>query len=116
MVQTVYFIEVDGELYDGILAYKPNHDDLIGICMDMGFDRSYAFDSLDVEVERVDIGPGESGVDEFFSEEELVAIRGSFCWEKRIEDRGYKVEINPDFCFTETITLDEIDPEYKIEE
>lgn len=48
--------------------------------------------------------------------QELVAIRGSFYWEKRIEDRGYKVEINPDFCFTETITLDEIDPEYKIEE
>ena len=62
MARTVYFVKVDGELYDGVLTYKPNHDDLIGICMDMGFDRSYAFDSLDVEVERVDIGSGESGV------------------------------------------------------
>ena len=112
MARTVYFVKVDGELYDGVLTYKPNHDDLIGICMDMGFDRSYAFDSLDVEVERVDIGSGESGVDDFLSEEELVAIRGSFRWEKRIEDEGYNVEVNPDFCFTETITLDEIDPEY----
>ena len=115
MAQTVYFVKVDGELYDGVLACKPNHDDLVGICMDMGFDRSYAFDSLDVEVERVDIGSGKSGVDEFFSEEELVAIRGSFCWERKIEDKGYEVEVNPDFCFTETISLDEIDPEYETE-
>lgn len=116
MAQTVYFIEVDEELYDGVFTYKPDHNDLVGVCMDMGFDRSYAFDSLDVEVERVDIGSGESGVDNFFSEAELVAIRGSFCWEKKIEDKGYEVEINPYFCFTETISLDEIDPEYEVEE
>ena len=116
MAQTVYFVKVDGEPYDGVLTYKPNHDDLVGICMDMGFDRSYTFDSLDVEVERVDIGSGESGTDEFFSEKELVAIRGSFCWKRKIEDKGYEVEVNPDFCFTETITLDEVDPEYEKEE
>lgn len=113
MSQTVYFVKVNGELYDGVFSYKPDHDDLIGVCMDMGFGRSYAFVSLDVEVERVDIGSGESGVNEFFSEAELVAIRGSFRWEKRIEDEGYKVEVNPDFCF---IILDEIDPEYEKEE
>lgn len=113
MAQTVYFVKVNGELYDGVFSYKPDQDDLIGVCMDMGFGRSYAFVSLDVEVERVDIGSGESGVDEFFSEAELVAIRGSFRWEKRIEDEGYKVEVNPDFCF---IILDEIDPEYEKEE
>lgn len=115
MSQTVYFIKVDGELYDGVLTYNPNHDDLIGICMDMGFDRSYVFDLLDVEVERVDIGSGESGTDDFFSEGELVAIRKSLFWERKIEDKGYEVEVYPDFCFTETITLDEIDPEYEKE-
>lgn len=116
MAQSCYFVTVDGELYEEVLVHKPGRNDLIGICMDMGFNHSYPFNTLDVEVQRVEICQGRPFQDTFFTNDELLEIRHRPLWASEIESRGYEVTILEDRCFKKEIKMEEIDPFYKEEE
>lgn len=73
MAQTVCFVQCNGILSDEVFNYTPSHDDFVQICKDMGLGK--ADDWVDVEYEKMEIGPGEYGADTFLNDDVFVHIR-----------------------------------------
>lgn len=96
MSQTAVMIRVNGNIHKEIYSHVPEYDDAIQICKDFGYsydDGNFDGDYILVEYEWLDIGPGESGADEFYDEEYLLTIYDSYGYEKLIEADGYDVEV-----------------------
>ena len=47
--------------------------------------QSCYFDTLDIDVQRVNIGPGQAFKDTFFTNDELIQIRKNLFWVSEIE-------------------------------
>lgn len=95
MSQRAVFVRVNGNLHEEVLSHVPDHDDMIQICKDFGYDPSYGEydgDYISLEYEWIDIGDGEGGADEFFDDEALCALYDSYEWEKNFEKMGYNAE------------------------
>lgn len=96
MSQRAVFVRVDGNLHSEVLTHVPDHDEMVQICKDCGYeatDARFDNDYLLVEYEWVDIGDGESGIDTFFSDEELCYIYDGYGWEDKLLSLGYDVNI-----------------------
>ena len=95
MSQTAVFVRINGNFHKEVFSYVPDHDEMIQICKDFGYessDGSFDGDYINVEYEWVDIGDGESGTDTFFDDESLCHLYDSYEWEKNFEDMGYNAE------------------------
>lgn len=108
MSQRAVFVRVNGGLHEEVLTHVPDHDDMIQICKDYGYESSdgkYDGDYINVEYEWVDIGEGESGVDEFFDDEALCALYDAYDWEKNFKSQGFETETiqtgNDEILFSE---------------
>lgn len=94
MAQTVCFVWCNGNLCEETFPYTPTHEDFVQICSDMYFTGDEIFKDINIEYEKVEIGPGEYGADTFLADDVLVHIRNTMDWEKHIEEIfGYEVEI-----------------------
>lgn len=95
MSQKAVFVRINGNLHNEVLFSVPDHDEMIQVCKDFGYestDGEYDGDYINVEYDWVDIGDGESGVDTFFDDETLCALYDSYDWEKNFENMGYNAE------------------------
>ena len=95
MSQTAVFVRINGNLHEEVFTHVPDHDDMIQICKDFGYessDGSFDGDYINIEYEWIDIGEGESGMDTFFDDESLCVLYNSYEWEKNFENIGYDAE------------------------
>ena len=96
MSQTAVMVRVNGNLFPEVFSSVPDYDDAVQICKDFGYEKSdadYDGDYICVEYEWVEIGDGESGIDEFFDDETLRHIYDAYRWDDELENLGYSVEI-----------------------
>lgn len=95
MSQKAVFVRINGNLHEEVFTHVPDHDEMIQICKDFGYestDERYDGDYIIVEYEWVDIGDGESGTDTFFDDESLCFLYDCYGWEKNFENMGYNTE------------------------
>ena len=95
MSQKAVFVRLNGNLHNEVFPSVPDHDEMIQICKDFGYestDGEYDEDYINVEYEWVDIGDGESGTDTFFDDESLCALYDSYEWEENFKNMGYNTE------------------------
>ena len=92
MSQSAVLVRVDGNLIPEVFSSVPDYDEAVRICKDNGYDGYY--DCYSLEYEWIDIGEGESGVDEFIDDEILLFLYNSYGYENVIYDEfGLNVEI-----------------------
>ena len=95
MSQKAVFVRINGNLHEEVFTHVPDHDEMIQICKDFGYestDERYDGDYINIEYEWVDIGDGESGTDTFFDDESLCFLYDCYGWEKNFEKMGYNTE------------------------
>lgn len=77
-----------------VFSSVPDYEEAIQICKDNGYEyQDYYSDYYLLEYEWIDIGEGESGVDEFIDDETLLFLYDSYGYENTIyEHFGLNVE------------------------
>lgn len=108
MSQRAIFVRVDGNLVKEVFNHVPDYDDMVRICKDEGYDeyegyRDYAL----VEYEWIEIGEGESGMDNFIDDEILLAIYDSYGWEEHIKSL-FGLEVDTVESGSEEVLLEDI--------
>lgn len=96
MSQKAVLVRVNGNLVQEVFNSVPDYEEAVQICKDEGYeaDDNYFSNYYSVEYEWLDIGEGESGVNEFIDEETLLAIYDSYDYERYIyETFGLNVEV-----------------------
>lgn len=96
MSQKAVFVRINGSLHAEVFPSVPDHDEMVQICKDFGYefsDGKYDGDYINVEYEWVDIGDGESGTDTFLDDEALCALYDGHECEKNFESMGYNAEV-----------------------
>lgn len=95
MSQKAVLVRVSGNLIPEVFTHVPEYDDMLDICKDHGYDGTESIsDYYLVEYEWIDIGEGESGLDQFIDDETLLAIYDSYDYARHIyETLGYDVEV-----------------------
>ena len=108
MSETMVFVEIDGYLYNEVFGHVPDHDECIGLCIDLGCE-----EEAEITYEWYEVGDGEAGVDELLAhrdEEWLLTLKEIGKFEEEMERRGYDVELIQ--TGQETINDKEIENEY----
>ena len=103
MSQTAVIIHVDGALHQEVYPSLPDHEEIVQICKDFGYtteDAAYEGDDIDITCEWYEIGSGESGTDDFFSDEEILAKFSHDNCEKEFEAEGYELDAIQQETFT----------------
>ena len=103
MSQTAVFIHVDNSLHQEIFPSMPDHEGAVQICKDFGYtpeDAAYEGDDICVECEWFEIGKGEAGTDNIFSDQELLAKYQNGNFEEQLEKDGYSIESVMEDAFT----------------
>ena len=95
MSQSAVLVRVEGNLIPEVFSSVPDYEEAIQICKDNGYEyQDYYSNYYLLEYEWIDIGEGESGVDEFIDDETLLALYDSYGYEDVIYDEfGLNVEI-----------------------
>ena len=93
MSQTAVFVKVNDVLYQNIERHIPDSEEVIDIIEDMieEFDLSESSD-YDVEANWYEIGDGESGMDTFFNEEDLIDWYKKDKFNQKVEEAGQYAE------------------------
>lgn len=94
MSQSAVLVRVEGNLIPEVFSSVPDYEEAIQICKDNGYEyQDYYSDYYLLEYEWIDIGEGESGVDEFIDDETLLFLYDSYGYENTIyEHFGLNVE------------------------
>lgn len=96
MSQKAILVTVEENLIPEVFYSIPDYDDAVQICIDNGWDgtEDTIYDSYTVEYVWIEIGEGESGMDEFIDEETLLHIWGHYNrYEIIKETYGLDVEV-----------------------
>lgn len=95
MSQSAVLVRVEGNLIPEVFSSVPDYEEAIRICKDNGYEyQDYYSNYYLLEYEWIDIGEGESGVDEFIDDEILLFLYNSYGYENVIYDEfGLNVEI-----------------------
>lgn len=95
MAQRAVMIRIDSNLIPEIFHHVPDYEELVVICKDHDYSGDeIIFDYYLAEYEWIEIGEGESGLDEFLDEETLLAIYDQYDYAKHIQDLiGKNVEL-----------------------
>jgi len=95
MSQKAVLVRIDGCLIQEVFNSVPDYNELVQICKDNGFNGDETpYDYYLAEYEWIDIGEGESGLDQFIDDETLLAIYDSYDYARHIyETLGYDVEV-----------------------
>lgn len=95
MSQSAVLVRVEGNLIPEVFSSVSDYEEAIQICKDNGYEyQDYYSNYYLLEYEWIDIGEGESGVDEFIDDETLLALYDSYGYEDVIYDEfGLNVEI-----------------------
>lgn len=96
MSQKAVLVRVNENLVQEVFNSVPDYEEAVQICKDEGYEAEddYFSNYCYVEYEWLDIGEGESGVDEFINDETLLAIYDSDDYERHIyETFGLNVEV-----------------------
>lgn len=94
MSQKAVFVRVEGNLISEVFHSVPDYDEAVQICKDNGYEyKDYYSDYYILEYEWIDIGEGESGVDEFINDEVLLHLYDSPEFEDMVyEQFGLNIE------------------------
>lgn len=94
MSQKAVLVMVEGNLIPEVFYSVPDYDEAIQICKDNGYEyKDYYSDYYMVEYQWIEIGEGESGIDEFINEEILLFLYDSYGYKKEIYKQfGLNVE------------------------
>ena len=112
MSQTVRFTEINGALYPQVFTSFPDHEEAVILIKDMVEDGVIlpSDDYYEVITKWYEIGEGESGMDVFFSDEELMEMKNKDKFERAVEKAGYEVEfISDDYIKISADELEESD-------
>ena len=119
MSQTVIFSMVNGTLYPEISSSLPDRDDAIAIAQEMVLEDLILPCDDDYEVSSVwyEIGDGESGMDFYFSCDQLVKWEANGCFLNRVESSGYAAEqisSNTFYLNADEVNEDDVDEDEEI--
>ena len=94
MSQKAVLVRVEGNLIPEVFYSVPDYDEAVQICKDNGYEyEDYYSDYYCLEYEWIDIGDGESGVDEFINDEVLLHLYCSPEFEEIVyEQFGLNIE------------------------
>ena len=94
MSQKAVFVRIEGNLIPEVFYSVPDYDEAVQICKDNGYEyEDYYSDYYLLEYEWIDIGEGESEVDEFIDDETLLFLYDSYdCEEEIYKQFGLNVE------------------------
>lgn len=94
MSQTVKFTRIEDTLYPEVLRGLPDRAEAISMAQEMVEDGliSESDDLYEVVTHWYEIGEGESGMDTFFSDEQLLKWEENGEFVKKVEEAGYNAE------------------------
>lgn len=110
MSQRLVIVEVDDNVIPENFWCVPDHDEAVHIVMDFVGDDYEDGENFYVKYWWYEIGDGESGMDEFVSENELFEIWQYADFEKELGKLGYSVELIEDGEYT--VDSDELERDY----